>query len=362
MSDAPAKIRVLLVTSWGVHCGIAAHSEMLKASVERADPGIQVMPSSEALDPDLVIADYLIPPNQPRPPLAEAYMIHLNHHDALHSRWTPEHVRRIVTDHHIPVLVTYHDTRASLLECPKLNALALWASSVVVHEPVAGLKAIYWRQGVPAPAQLPANYALDPFTWLDGHGMLHDARMGHPDRWKAYPQQPVLGTVGFDFPWKNFDRLCQLTREIGWAIVILSNNATPEREAQWKAMNPDSLIIREYLPTPVLVNYLAGCDATAFPYECANTGTSGAIRLGIAALKPVLAFKGCRQFRDLVEHGDQLLWCEDWDHLRHLLSLCLSHKGSDPDTFEAAHRDSWTTLGASYSRLYRMLTRTGGSV
>ena len=36
-----------------------------------------------------------------------------------------------------------------------------------------------------------------------------------------------------------------------------------------------------------MVAALSVCTATAFLYECHNSGTSGAIRLGIAALKPV---------------------------------------------------------------------------
>lgn len=358
-------MRVLLVTSWDTNCGIAAHSEMLKESVERADPGIEIHPSAEALDADLVLREYLLPHGYTSDPPSE-YLIHLNHHDALHSRWTPEHVRRIVIEHKIPVLVTYHDTRAGTPTAPnsdKLKAFCQVASSVVVHEPVEDCKAIYWRQGVPAPAQHPAHFGMGSVeVRMEGKGLLSLRPF------KAYPQQPVLGTVGFDFPWKNFDRLCSLTREVGWAIVILSNNATPEREAHWRSLNPDSLIIREYLPTPTLVNYLAGCTATAFPYECQNNGTSGAIRLGIAALKPVIALQTCRQFRDLYLHdggGDPAVvpsgidWVSSWEEFRYML------RSTYPMTFHPrvsafAHHDSWEKMGRDYSKLYRILTETGG--
>lgn len=364
--DRPVDLRVLLVTSWDTPCGIAAHSAMLKEAVERADPGIKVNPVAEALDADLVVREYLLPQGFTSDPPRD-YLIHLNHHDALHSRWTPEHVRRITQDHGIPVLVTYHDTTADPSPTSKLAQLAQVASSVVVHEPLhpeSGIKAIYWRQPVPAPAHDPADYSI-PY-WRDGRGILHDGRwMGgtdYVDYFKACPQQPVLGTVGFDFPWKNFDRLAALTHDLGWAFVCLSNNMTAERVAEIKSRNPHSLVVTGYLPTQVIVNYLAGCDATAFPYECANTGTSGAIRLGIAALKPLFAFSGCRQFRDLYEDGagHGITWVTGWEAFR--VELARQYQGYVcPQIRQIAHRDSWYEAGYNYANLYRMLVGVGGS-
>lgn len=343
---ATRDLRVLLVTSWDTPCGIAEHSARLKASVEQADPQIQIHPSSEALDPESDCVRSLYHDMA----VAGVDVLHLNHHDGLHSRWTPEHVLRFTT-HGIPVLVTYHDTRATLVECPKLEALAHVASSVVVHEPVEGLKAIYWRQGVPAAATYPAHY---------GGGYLGDAwqagdRILRQPSWTAFPQQPVLGSVGFNFPWKNFDRLAQVTGEEGWALVLLSNNATVEDEARWRASNSSILVVRGFLPQETVVNYLAGCDATAFMYECANTGTSGAIRQGIAARKPVLALSACRQFRDLaLEHGSGVRWVTDWPDFSRALRTVWPLAWDAP-TVHLAQQESWTKLGQNYAQLYRML-------
>lgn len=334
-------LRVLLVTSWGVPCGIAEHAKLLKASVEAADPGISVLPSAPHLDPNVGIDTDVID------------LVHLNHHDGLHSRWTPEHVWYL-RNRGLEVVVTYHDTRERLSDCPKLQALSQVASSTIVHEPVEGLKAIYWRQGVPAPAQDPAIYTriAGHAEWIDGRRILY------PTPWKAFPQQPVLGTCGFNFPWKNYDRLAQVTGEEGWALVILSNNATEADEARWCALNSSILVVREFLTQDQVVNYLAGCDATAFMYECANTGTSGAIRQGIAARKPVLALQTCRQFRDLYQDTMGVWWVGGWDSLRDTLQ---GRRGLEPgvaidlDTHTLAHAESWDKLGASHAQLYRML-------
>jgi hypothetical protein len=339
-------LRVLLVTSWDTPCGIAEYARLLKESVQRAAPKIEILPDSDALDPESYAVRSLYHDMRE----SGIDILHLNHHDGLHSRWTPDHVKRF-TDAGMPVLVTYHDTRAVLAECPKLAALAAVASSVVVHEPVEGLQAIYWRQGVPAAAQQPHAYLK---ASMESFGSMHTS-------FKAFPQQPVLGTCGFNFPWKNYDRLAQVTGEEGWALVILSNNATTEDEQRWKSLNSAILVVREFLLQDQVVNYLAGCDATVFMYECANTGTSGAIRQGIAARKPVIALGSCRQFRDLLldDRGAHALdWVLDWDEFRERLAS--THGGPVCNMVHAlAHAESWEKLGRNYAELYRLLA--GGS-
>lgn len=349
-------MRVLLVTSWDTPCGIADYAWSLRESVQRADPEIEVIPDPATLDPYEVRRKYCSH-RDVQAGKTTIDLIHLNHHDALHARWTAHHVREFTREGQtggIPVVVTYHDTRERLEDCPKLAALAQVASSTIVHEPVEGLHAIYWRQGVPAPALAPVQYYShhEWQVWSDAF------RSVQTEEWRAFkthPQQPVLGTVGFNFPWKNYDRLCQVTAEAGWAMVILSNNATPEDEARWRSLNSAILVLREYLPQDRVVNFLAGCDATAFMYECANTGTSGAIRMGIAARKPVIALGTCRQFRDLyLDRQHSIDWVVSWERFQPRLEMVFPCR-YDPPLVGLAHRESWTIRGQDHARLYRML-------
>lgn len=349
-------LRVLLVTSWGTACGIAAYAELLKASVEAADRGIEVIPVPGALDPDALAGMSDL----------EGALVHLNHHDALHSRWTPEHVRALVAGG-VPVLVTYHDTTANPSPTSKLAQLAQVASSVIVHEPLhpeSTVKAIYWRQGVPGPTQDPVRYHS---VWAHHPSDAFGQDLPGQVTLKAFPQQPVLGTVGFPFPWKNYDRLAQVTAEAGWALVLLAPNATAEDEARWRALNSSILVRRDFLPQDQVVSDLAGCDATAFMYECANTGTSGAIRQGLAARKPVIALQTCRQFRDLYLYdasGDSaptgIDWVSTWDEFRHLLGV--TYPGTfHPRISRFAHAESWQVRGQQHAQLYRMLVGVEGS-
>lgn len=337
-------MRVLLVTSWGVACGISDYGRALKDSVEAADPSIAVVGSVEALDPAWALAQ-----------AADYDLVHLNHHDALHTRWTAEHVRALEAKG-VPVVVTYHDTRSGELgseNSDKARQLHAAASAFIVHEPVADLLgAIYWRHGVPAAAQNPHQYYTVGSQTIYGYST--PTGITRVECFKAFPQQPVLGTVGFNFPWKNFDRLAQVTAEEGWALVLLSNDATAEDEARWRGLNPSLLCVRAFLGQPTAINYLTGCDATAFMYECANNGTSGAIRQGLAARKPVIARADCRQFRDLLDEPCGVLWITDWDGLRR----CLQHTAPtawDPTVSAFAHRDAWSVRGRQHADLYRRL-------
>jgi len=259
-------------------------------------------------------------------------------------------------------VVTYHDTREDAPE--KLLALARVANATIIHEPVRGLawtrdpaevapgRALYLRQGIPGPARIRADYWVSwGGSWMEPDGFMHERSF------KAYPQQSVLGTVGFNFPWKNFDRLATLTAEEGWALLILSANATEEDEARWRRTNPACHVLRGLPPEQMVLGYLAACDATAFPYECANTGTSGAIRLGIGARKPVLAFSTCRQFRDLYlappETSGGVVWSKNWDDLASDLRRVYPGLPSNPHTSHLAHRDRWGMVGAAYAEVYR---------
>lgn len=349
-------LRVLLATSWGTACGIADHSAMLKAAVEAVDPNILLEPDAQFLDPAWALG-YL----GSRVPQGGKYLLHLNHHDALHSRWTPEQVMAVKALE-VPVVVTYHDTRAGADDCPnsdKAHQLYAIADAFIVHEPCADIPgATYWRQGVPAAAQDPSLYFTVGSQTV--YGFSTPTGMQRVHGFKAFPQQPILGTVGFNFPWKNYDRLCSLTADQGWALVLLANNATAVDIMRWERLNPHILVVPEFLPQASVVNYLAGCDATIFMYECQNTGTSGAIRQGLAARKPVIALESCRQFRDLYELERQgnapgaIHWVADWEGAAQAL-FTIQRTPYDPLVSRLAHQEAWSVYGAKHAQLYRTL-------
>ncbi|MHC4733093.1 MAG: glycosyltransferase family protein [Planctomycetota bacterium] len=299
--DHERTLQVLLVTSPNDHCGIYQYGQLLKESVVQHK--IRIV---EERNPNF--HEIIVPRG--------THIIHVNHHAALHSSWILDYIRVLQNDGY-KVVVTQHDTYETF-EIMKERGFRDFrcADALVVHEPVPELimlpDVFYFRQGVPAP-QPPI----------------------HP------PKHPCVGTIGFPFPWKRFDLLREAATEAGWHTLILDS------EAQW-------------IPHKKAIQLLSGCDATAFLHSSGNSGTSGVIRMGIAARKPVIATPG-RQMTDLLH--DDLGWSAIWwaDTKAEIVGALrgLAHKGGSAvwtsAIEELADRDSWANLGRKYATIYRSI-------
>lgn len=320
---------ILLVTTWDTACGIAEHSAMLIDAVHTQST-LRVLPLAAALSPPSVDWDTF-----PK-------VVHLNYHAALHSQWTPERVQQLKRMGR-KVIVTYHDT--GVPNSDQCKALYAVADAFIVHEPAEDLSsAYYWRMGV--------CDAVEPLQF--GVRDQIDSRFDGQACFKAYDAQPVLGSLGFPFPWKCFDQLAQITRDLGWALVLIAPNATESQVATWRMTNPNSWIITEFLRRSNAQSILAGCDATAFTYVTHNTGQSGAILQGIATRKPVIALSTCRQFRALYTDNlgyQSIRWCETFEDVRVTLRN-LPIQRVDPRTVALAEQDSWRSVGQKYIQLY----------
>lgn len=327
------RIRVCLATPWDTACGIAEHSRMLKAAVEAADPGIELLPTPGALNPHTNdVWGYGT--------CGDVNVLHLNYQAALHARWTPEQVgyARLVW----PTLVTYHDT--GVPNSDSCKAVIAAADAAVVHEPFDDLpaeKTHYWRMGVPK---------IEDHRWF---GYLGASSQG------MFPgERPYLGTVGFPFPWKCYDELCQVTARVGWGLLLLAPTATEADRQRWTALNPHVVVVSDFLPGDEVIARLRACDATAFTYVCHNTGQSGAILQGIATRKPVIALRTCRQMRALALDplGECAIhWAETFEDVERLLTWGIPIQRLDPGIVALATQESWVGVGRKYARLYRQL-------
>lgn len=319
-------LRVRLVTTWETACGIAEHAAMLKAAVEGVDPAITIVPDAEALDPTTL----LLPAWRGTDPSVPS-IVHLNYQAALHARWDAAAIRSLRAAGS-RVIVTYHDT--GVPNSDQCKAICDAADAVVVHEPCDDLPAAkvrYWRMGVPAAP-------------MSGPSLLYD--------------RPYLGTVGFPFPWKCYDALARVTAANGWGLLLLAPTATPEQIAVWQTINPATIVCAAFLPQAEVIARLNACDATAFTYVCHNTGQSGAILQGIAARKPVIALRTCRQMRALAMDAlgeEAICWAETFEdvgaYLRHLPLGRM-----DAGIVALAHQERWDGpggLGERYAQLYR---------
>lgn len=332
-------MRVLLVTSDREHCGIREYSRMLMEEMEAYSPDIELV--------EFPFPDYAALLKEDVP---EFDILHLNHHAALMSSWKPEHIHKL-RDEGVAVVVTQHDTfeKLSIMKERGLHDFSEVADHLVIHEPVEGLRALLGWGGASS-GKPNVTYLRQP-VW---QGEL-EPHLPHP---LGRPEIPVIGSAGFPYPWKNYDQLCEAAAAAGWGVLLIAPGATDEQEEGWARLNPKLAVEREFLPRGAVVGMLGSCTATAFLYTTGNSGTSGAIRMGIAARRPLLAYRGCRQFRDLeFSNLPGPLWVNGQAGLAHWLKR---FKGETWVQEEQARRvasladaESWEEGAKVYAGIYK---------
>lgn len=344
------KTRVLFVTSPNEHCGIREYGEYLCKSLQRF-PELEVV---QEYNPD---AHSLGMP--------EVDIIHVSHQAALHSSWREEQVKEYQKYGYV-VCVTQHDTFEKwsiMLERGMPNFLH--ANALVLHEPVEGLMEGWKGEKLvefhPGPRTENVEFYKD-VEWKHENvyyfqqGVLPAADLSEyaleMRRWNNFV--PTLGTVGFDFPWKNFDLGAKVTREAGWGYLVISPGMTEERKNALWAINPLTYVITAWWNAEEVVKNLSRCDATAFLYVTGNSGTSGAIRMGIAARKPLMAYCS-RQNRDLAMNP-AIDWIQGDEHARELLKEYAKGRVANLPRVEKisalADRDSWDNLAERYRDMW----------
>lgn len=334
-------IRVLLVTSDRAHCGIAEYGHFLKWAVEKADPSIEVV---EWPHPNWPASGAFLGPEA-----GTFRIVHFNHQAALSSgmnEGTLLSLRRIGWK----VVVTQHDTFEEFAIMRERGMPDFrGADLLVVHEEAAGLT----DQGLPHVLRLtqpvPTHLAKSPVVHLP-------LQRG---RYRYY-----VGSAGFHFGWKNQAVVVEAAREAAWGCLLFAPGISIEEAEALQRLHPFGLeIIPQWTEAAELITSLkVGCDATAFPYVTGNSGTSGAIRLGIAAELPVIASPPavCRQFRDLADRAE-ISWCTPSvegvaEELRFIAREGEAWRGRREEQVRALAEDlSWEGAGRVLAKKYREL-------
>jgi glycosyltransferase involved in cell wall biosynthesis len=114
---------------------------------------------------------------------------------------------------------------------------------------------------------------------------------------------PVIGTFGFLLPGKGLTELIHafalILRAYPAAYLLMLNADYPAPESQEQRERCLALVrlldieghlslVNEFLDTEEMLFLLSACDAIVFPYQQSEESASGAVRLGLAAGRPVL--------------------------------------------------------------------------
>ncbi|MBV8482633.1 MAG: glycosyltransferase, partial [Verrucomicrobia bacterium] len=176
---------------------------------------------------------------------------------------------------------------------------------------------------------------------------------------------PIIGTFGFLLPGKGLTELihsfCLLLRVYPAAHLLMINADYPTPESQEQRERCRALIrllelegnvslINEFLDTEEALFLLSACDAIVFPYQRSEESASGAIRLGLAAGRPVLTTP-LPIFSDLSGIVCQLPGTEPNDIAEGIVSLL----GDEDCKAEVLHRQrDWVRANSWVAQATRM--------
>ena len=291
-------LRVCVVTSWDVRCGVAGYARFLVDAMRQADQGLLVTVLCDRRPPDAAVADV---PVQPCWDLGsddlsalllavaqqDPHAIMIQHQPGLLDWATLGRLVERAADPRRALTVTLHNT-VHLLETDEaaretaLVGLRL-ASRVIVHS----LRDVERLQAL----GLSDNVVLIP------HGAPEPAA-AQPARTLKHGRPVVIGSCGFLLPGKGIPTLVEavaiLRRTWREARLKLCNasyghpisdeEAERVREAIRAAEMEDAVeLMTDYLPFDEARRRLAECDVVMLPYPQSKEAASGALHMALSA-------------------------------------------------------------------------------
>lgn len=309
LAPPPPKLRLGIISSWDVACGIATYARFLLDAMLDAMPSRDVTvfadsrtdPASTGIPGLRVISSWTAaaPPETPAsavwPSLLESLgatdpnVVLIQHQPGL-AQWHA--LAALLTDPVMQgrvVLVTLHNTTHLLEQDAPLRDRAAdalrRASRVIVHQT----------------ADLTRLQALGlPNTMLLPHGATAPTQ-APPPRPLAPGSAPIIGCYGFFLPDKGIPQLIKavaaLRRTWPRARLRLVNAEYPgavsaEEIATCRRLAEDILPDgvewhTGFLPNERSVDLLAGCDVVVLPYQRSKESASGALRIALSVGVPI---------------------------------------------------------------------------
>jgi glycosyltransferase involved in cell wall biosynthesis len=180
--------------------------------------------------------------------------------------------------------------------------------------------------------------------------------------------RPVVGTFGFLLPGKGLTELIHsfalILRAYPEAYLLMLNAAYPAAESQDERERCLALLrlleiegqvrlVNEFLDVEEMLFLLNACDVVVFPYQRSEESASGAVRLGLAAGRPVLTTP-LPVFADLSEVAEQLPGTDATAITEGILSV-LGDAGRRAEILQRqrswVRANSWATQAARLSNI-----------
>ena len=268
----PMNGTVMVVPSWGRPCGVAEYARSLTAALEGLGHPVEVVGSVDGLEQR-----------------ARGRRVHLQYEYSLHDPTALRELLRRLHRRGRGVVVTAHSFAPELADH---NALICACSRIIVHSELV-------RRGLIAAGADPGRIELIAMPTprpavVPREGLRRELGVG---------DGPAVGFFGFAYPHKAMipllDAVAKLQEsrpELG--AVFLTSAAPNDTSRRSLAHFLDHLRERRlggvtmwegYLPEEEAVRRLSALDLVVLPYrEHRAVGTSAAVRVALAAARPVL--------------------------------------------------------------------------
>ncbi|MDE2101318.1 MAG: hypothetical protein KGL39_28990 [Patescibacteria group bacterium] len=248
-------MRVALITSWHERCGIAEYAHNLVKHCVGVEFTIVARPWDLQ---EIARATFA------------ADVVHLNHEGGLYAGALGNIVSVIINSRKRSV-ITLHSTHAGV----NAHSLTSVFSAVVTHERTQDAGFVVIPEGIPV---------------VDVSGIT---------------VRDVAGEAGFPMSHKGFWTTAKAAQVCGLGMLaVMPRSRHADADGMANALFEANTIgveaVLDYLPEDAVARRLAECRVVCFPYHGAPGGISGAVRMGLAARRP-LVITECRQFRDLLE-------------------------------------------------------------
>lgn len=296
-------ITVALVTTWEAQCGVATYSANLVANC----PNVIFR----------IVKDF----QAPEAVYAPADIVHLNWQTTLFSNF-PWQTLMALRGYGKKLVITYNDTGRDI---------QFWITGmfdkVVVHEPTNGF--VHIPHGIP-------EVKLDPYRAIFNR----------------------LGIAGFPFNWKGFHPAAKVAAALKMdymAIMPRSPHAdTAPMEQAIRNEVPHANVITDWLPEESVIKLLASNVVNTFPYRGDNAGISGAVRMGLAAQRPIVLTRD-RQFNDLFAYEDEIYFVHDSLEATVQQALDDYWRGRAKIPSRVLADMGWSKAGEKYKQVYESL-------
>ena len=364
------KLRLGWVSTYNARCGIATHSEHLLEFFDRSAFEITILADDqEAIGPDTDNIVRLWTKGGGGLARVRAYLI-TNGFDATVFQYNfaffdfDDFADTLIelSDAGINTFVIFHRTRdlenyRSPVSHQKMTGALQSCTRIFVHgiEDVNRLR----ECGVIGNVVLLAHGVIDrPTVNMEAVRSL----LGLSDF------SPVIGTFGFLLPGKGLTELIHafalILRAYPAAYLLMVNADYPTRESEQQRERCQALVrllgieghsslISEFLEIEEVLFLLSACDAIVFPHQRSEESASGAVRLGLAAGRPVLTTP-LPIFSDLSEIVYQLPGTEAWEIAEGIPSLL--HDADRKTEIlrrqrDWVHANSWAAQAARLSNI-----------